>query len=139
MEILDSNGKPEEYQRRLVKASDRYSRGNPWLPDFTRDLDDLFSQDDFRATMSQSRVIFSNFGAPRGAILQRADGAIGRAWEPEFKGKDQAFGDAAKEWLHSWFNVCSVNGSLYDFKKLLHLDSIAIDRDGDVFVLLTQT
>ena len=89
--------------------------------------------------MSQSRVIFSNFGVPRGAILQKADGVVGRAWEPEFKGKDNEFGDAAKEWLQSWFNVCDVQGNLQDFKTSLKMDSVAVDRDGDVFILLTET
>lgn len=139
MQILDSNGRPTEHQRKLVSSSDRYTRGAQWMPDFSRDLDELFTQSDHRATMSQSRVIFSNFGVPRGAIMQKADGVVGRAWNPEFKGTDDAFGDAAKEWLESWFSVCSVQGALFDFRKLLHLDSIAIDRDGDVFVLLTET
>jgi len=139
MQILDSNGRPTEHQRKLISSSDRYTRGASWMPDFSRDLDDLFTQSDHRATMSQSRVIFSNFGVPRGAIIQKADGVVGRAWEPEFKGTDSEFGDVAKDWLKNWFNVCSVQGSLFDFRKLLHLDSIAIDRDGDVFVLLTET
>lgn len=89
--------------------------------------------------MSQSRLIFSNFGVPRGAIFQKADGVVGRAWEPEFKGKDTDFGNQAKEFLKSWFSVCDVKGNLYDFKTNLWLDSAAVDRDGDVFVLLTQT
>lgn len=139
MQILDSNGRPAEYQRKLVSASDRYSRGTPWTPDFTRDLDDLFTQNDWRATVSQSRVIFSNFGVPRGAIFQKADGVVGRAWQPEFKGEDQAFGEAAKEWLRSWFGVCDVKGNLFDFHTNLWLNSAAIDRDGDIFVLFTET
>ena len=139
MSILDSNGRPTEYQRKLVSSSDRYTRGAPWMPDFSKDLDDLFTQTDHRATMSQSRVIFSNFGVPRGAIMQKADGVVGRAWEPEFKGKDNEFGDAAKEWLQSWFSVCDVQGNLQDFKTSLKMNSVAVDRDGDVFILLTET
>jgi len=138
--ILDSNGNPTTTgPRKLVAATDRSDRGNPWIPDFSRDLDDLFSQNDWRSTVSQSRLIFSNFGVPRGAIFQKADGVVGRAWEPEFKGKDTDFGNQAKEFLKSWFSVCDVKGNLYDFKTNLWLDSAAVDRDGDVFVLLTQT
>jgi len=111
----------------------------PWTPDFARDLDLLFSQSDHRSTMSQSRLVFSNFGIPRGAIFQKADGVVGRAWEPEFKGTDKAFGDAAKDWLQSWYSSCDVKGNLYDFKTNIWLDSAAVDRDGDVFVLLTET
>jgi len=139
MQILDSNGQPAEYQRKLISSSDRYSRSTPWTPDFAQDLDQLFTQNDWRSTVSQSRVIFSNFGVPRGAIFQKADGVVGRAWQPEFKGTDQDFGDAAKEWLKSWFSVCDVKGNLFDFHTNLWLDSAAIDRDGDVFVLLTET
>jgi capsid protein len=89
--------------------------------------------------MSQSRLVFSNFGIPRGAIFQKADGVVGRAWEPEFKGADREFGEAAKEWLRSWYNICDVKGNLYDFKTSIWLDSAAIDRDGDIFVLLTES
>lgn len=138
--IVDANGNPTSSgARKLVAATDRYDRGLPWTPDFARDLDVLFTQTDHRATISQSRLVFSNFGVPRGAIFQKADGVVGRAWEPEFKGKDKDFGDAAKEFLRSWFNTCDVKGNLYDFKTNLWLDSAAIDRDGDVFVILTET
>ena len=139
MAILDSNGYPIQTVTKLVNASNRYDRGLPWTPDFAQDLDRLFTQNDFRSTMSQSRLVFSNFGIPRGAIFQKADGVVGRAWEPEFKGTDQAFGEAAKEWLRSWYGVCDVKGGLYDFKTNIWLDSAAVDRDGDVFIILTQT
>ena len=139
MSILDSSGYPIQTNRKLVQASSRYDRSLPWTPDFAQDLDRLFTQDDFRSTMSQSRLVFSNFGIPRGAIFQKADGVVGRAWEPEFKGQDREFGEAAKEWLKSWYNICDVKGNLYDFKTSIWLDSAAIDRDGDVFVLLTES
>ena len=139
MSILDASGYPITTQYKLVNSSNRYERGIPWTPDFAQDLDTLFTQDDFRSTMSQSRLVFSNFGIPRGAIFQKADGVVGRAWEPEFKGQDREFGEAAKEWLKSWYNICDVKGNLYDFKTNIWLDSAAIDRDGDVFVLLTES
>ena len=105
MSILDASGYPITTQYKLVNSSNRYERGIPWTPDFAQDLETLFTQDDFRSTMSQSRLVFSNFGIPRGAIFQKADGVVGRAWEPEFKGQDREFGEAAKEWLKSWYNI----------------------------------
>ena len=139
MAILDSNGYPIQTTRKLIQASNRHDRGLPWTPDFAQDLDRLFTQADFRSTMSQSRLVFSNFGIPRGAIFQKADGVVGRAWDPEFKGQDREFGEAAKEWLQAWYVAGDVKGSLYDFKTNCWLSSAAIDRDGDVFVLLTET
>ena len=124
---------------RLVQSSVRSSRSIPWVPNFARDLDALFTPLDFRTTLSASRSVYANNGAIKGAIVQKADASVGRAWEPEFKGEDQEWAKLAKDWLRSWYAVCDVRGSLYDFKQDLWLDSTAVDVDGGVFVLLTET
>ena len=137
--IYDANGFALAPTRKLYASSNRNDRSMPWTPDFAKDLEDLFTQSDWRSTLSQSRMVWTHFGVARGAIFQRANETVGRGWEPEFKGEDADFGKAAKEWLKSWYEVCDVKGNLYDFKTSLRLDSIALDRDGDVFVLLTES
>jgi capsid protein len=102
-------------------------------------MDVMFTPMDFRTTLSASRSVVANNGAIKGAIIQKADASVGRAWEPEFQGEDQEWAKLAKDWLRSWYATCDVRGSLYDFKQDLWLDSYAIDGDGGVFVLLTQT
>lgn len=139
MAITDQYGNSVSSNRKLINASSRYDRGIPWQPDFARDIDVLFDQLDWRTTLSASRSVVSNNGVIKYAIQQKADSAVGRAWEPEFKGTDEDFATAAKDWLRSWFLTCDVRGNLYDFKTNINLDSVAIDRDGGVMVLLTET
>lgn len=138
MPILNASGQAVT-SNKLVNASVRHSRSIPFVPNFARDLDALFTPMDFRTTLSASRSIYANNGAIKSAIVQKADASVGRAWEPEFKGEDQEWAKLAKDWLRSWYAVCDVRGSLYDFKQDLWLDSTAIDVDGGVFVLLTET
>lgn len=137
MSILNQYGRI--YDRKLVKSSYSRSQSLPWIPNFARDLNELFTEGDQRSTISQARLIFSNFGVPRGAIFQRADGVVGRAWEPEFLGADTEFGEAAMEWLRGWYGICDMRGESFDFKQSMWLNSVALDRDGDVFVQLVKT
>jgi len=138
MSILDTNGNPV-YSRKLIQSSVRSSRSIPFVPDFAKDMDIMFTPQDFRTTLSASRSVVANNGAIKGALIQKADAAVGRAWEPEFQGEDFEWAKLAKDWLRSWYSACDVRGSLYDFKQDLWLDSFAIDGDGGTFVLLTQT
>jgi len=138
MSIVNQFGQPVS-SRRLIQSSIRSSRSIPFVPDYARDLDLMFTPMDWRTTLSASRQVVANNGAIKGAIIQKADASVGRAWEPEFKGQDQEWAVLAKDWLRTWYATCDVRGSLYDFKADLWLDSYALDGDGGVFVLLTQT
>ena len=109
------------------------------MPNFAKDIDEMVSDVDWKTTVSGSRSVCANNGVIRSAINQKADAVVGRAWEPEFKGEDDAFGAAAKDWLRAWYLVCDVRGNVYDFKTNINLDSKATDRDGGVFILLTET
>ena len=140
MSVLDQYGNATSSQYHLYGSSNRFDKGLQWTPDFNRDLEDLFNANDWRSTLTQSRLICANFGVPRAAIIQKADWAVGKAWDPQFLGADKDWADEhAKPFLEDWYKICDVRGDVYDFKSNLWLDSFAIDRDGDFFVLLTQT
>jgi len=139
MSITNQFGTAISSSRKLVKASDKRAQGLQWSPDLTRDFDELFSATDWRSVVTQSRIIFANFPVPKSASLQKAWHTVGNAWKPEFVGESTEWGDnELLPFLELWAKNQDVRGETFDLKMNLHLDSIAIDRDGDVFTLLTE-
>lgn len=106
----------------------------PTVEDNKKSLDGIT----WRNLLSFGRQLFINLGPVRGAILEKGTYSVGNAWLPIFKGADKAWGDKATPWLLDWFRNCDVRGSGYDFKTGLFLDSLAIDRDGDIGCLKSQ-
>lgn len=134
MALVDQYGFPIQ---KLIHASE--SRGpRPYWQTKLEDTKKAVRETDWRTLVSSSRKLWANFGVVKGATVQKAMHAIGRAWEPVFTGTDKAWGDKATAWLREWFKVCDVRGPSFDFKTGLFLDSIAVDRDGDFFILLTE-
>jgi hypothetical protein len=139
MAILDQYGRPVSIQRKFSRASERGS-GRPYTPVSLGDIDDLINAYDHKTLLSASRRLFSNMGLPRGAIIQKANYSVGRAWDAKFLGSNRSWGQQAEEWLrYQFYPVSDVRGNMYDFKTNLHIDSISIDRDGDYGVMLTES
>lgn len=140
MSILDQYGNPvSSGSRHFANSADRNDRATPPQPLFKEDFDKLIPDLDRQFIVSGSRKLFQNFGPVAGAIIQKADNAIGRAWEPKFLGEDAEWGKAAVSWLsEQWYGQCDVRGRAWDFKTLLWLDSVAVDRDGDFLIYLTE-
>lgn len=102
-----------------------------------RPMPDEVSTDDRLRLVSDSRKLYSNLGPAKGAIDDKAVYSVGRSWLPRFEGEDKAWGDAARKWLlDEWYPVADIAGR--DFQTALYLASIAIDRDGDLGVMLTD-
>jgi capsid protein len=138
--ILDANGNPVYSQRKFASAADRNDPGVPPMPVFDGDFSELIPNLDRRVIVSCARAIFQDYGPITGALIQKADNVVGRAWAPKFRGSDKEWGKLAKDWLENqWFGTCDVRGRAWDFKTLLWLDSVAIDRDGDFFIHLTES
>ena len=78
-------------------------------------------------------------GLPRGAILQLAGYSTSSAWIPVYQGKDREWGKQARDLLlDEWYGNCDIRGQMFDFRTLLYLDSVSIDRDGDFGILLSN-
>jgi len=139
-QILDQYGHPIVTTRHFAKSADRYDRSTPTQPLFTADIDKLIPDLDRQFLVSGSRNLFQNYGPFTGLCQQKADNAVGRAWQPKFAGQDRDWGRLAVDWLENqWYGFCDVRGRAWDFKTLLWLDSVAVDRDGDVLVVLTES
>ncbi len=139
--IVDQYGNPvSSASRHFANAADRGDRSRPPEPLFKDDFEKLVPDLDRQSIVSGSRKLFQNFGPVTGAIVQKADNVVGRAWNPKFTGKDREWGALAADWLaNQWYGNCDVRGRAWDFKTLLWLDCVAVDRDGDYFIYLTES
>ena len=136
--IVDQWG--NNYRRQAAAGAVRFSHDRPWEPVDLRDIGKLIPAIDRQTLYSASRRLFINLGVARGAIEQKAMYAIGRAWHAQFNGADTAFGEAASDWLNNqWYGIANVKGGQHDFRTSLYLLSVAIDRDGEGFILLTES
>lgn len=93
----------------------------------------------WRQMMSVGRYLYANVGPVQGAVNERGTYAVGDAWIPRYGGRNSAWGDEAEAWLLNWFSICDVRGRPYDFLTDLFLTSVAIDRDGDNGMILTES
>lgn len=117
-----------------------FSESRPWTGFQNLDFDQMVSEFDLRMVRSGSRKLFANLGPARAPILQRSTYAFGQAWEPVFDGEDKAWGETAEELLiDETLKICDVRGENFPFLTGLILDSVTIDRDGDIGVLFTET
>jgi capsid protein len=137
--LVDQYGYPVYCETKFSKGAQQ-GVNKPFERQFIGDIDDLIPSYDWRTLLSASRRLFTNMGIVKSATIQKANYSIGRSWNPVFKGKDKEWGKQAEDWLLEQFYPASdVRGSMFDFKTDLYIDSIAIDRDGDFFILLTES
>ena len=138
--ILDQYGNPAYHTRKFASAANRYDRAAPVLPVYDGDFSKLIPNLDRITIVSASRAIFQDYGPITGALIQKADHVVGRAWSPKFKGQDIEWGEMAQKWLEDqWYGNCDIRGRAWDFRTLLWLDSVALDRDGDFLIVLTES
>jgi len=137
MAILDEFGRTANY--RAARAANHNSH-RPWEPIERKDISDLVPESDRITLMSHARRIYLNFGPIKNAINQRSMYAVGRAFVPHFTGKDSAFGETATEWLtETFYPIGDTRGGMHDLKTNLFGFSSALDVDGEIFILLTET
>lgn len=137
MAILDQYGRT--INSRAARAAND-SGHRPWEPIEKKDIAQLIPSTDRVKLQSHARRIYINFGPVKNAINQRSMYAVGRAYVPQFKGEDKAFGAVATDWLiNTFYAIGDTRGGMHDFKTNLFGWSSAIDTDGEIFILLTET
>jgi capsid protein len=123
-------------QLRLANGG-RYAQ-RPLLGNYAQPLDKNINVGEWRTIVNASQKLYWNFGPAQGALNEKSTYVVGRSWLPRFEGQDKEWGRIATDWLQSQFyGVAYVNG--VDFQTGLYLDSLSVDRDGDVFTLYTET
>jgi hypothetical protein len=137
MAILDQYGRTISYKAARAANDNRH---RPWEPIEKKDISQLVPARDRLTLQSHARRIYLNFGPIKNAINQRSMYAVGRAFVPQFKGRDSEFGTAATDWLTSnFYAIGDTRGGMHDLKTNFFGWSSAIDVDGECFILLTET
>jgi capsid protein len=137
--ILDQFGRPMRLSSRLIDAGSPPVQLPYWRTHFGS-TDAEVSVYEWQKTVAASKKLYANLGPAKGAILDKAIYSVGRAWSPDFDGANEAWGEKATELLEQqWYGVADVRGEPFDFVTDLFVCSVSIDRDGDVFILLTET
>ena len=141
--IVDANGNPISsgwgQNKRPASSANLGGWDRPSEAWNMRDLSKIVPKMDRRMLVSASKTLYLRSPILIGCIDQRAMFSVGSAWLPVYRGEDKAFGRAAKQWLESeWYEICNISGTS-DFVDDLYLDSVAIDRDGEVFEYSTGT
>lgn len=88
--------------------------------------------------LAKARSLYGNDGFARGSINDIARYSVGSGLIPQAQTEDSAWNDAAEAFWREWCKVADVTGR-YHFNRLQRILSIAIDRDGDVGVVLVKT
>lgn len=88
--------------------------------------------------LAKARALYANDGFARGSINDIARYSVGSGLIPQAQTDNQEWNNAAEAYWREWCKVADVTGR-YHFNRLQRILSIAIDRDGDVGVLLVKT
>lgn len=103
-----------------------------------RDTKRELNPSEWRSMTSFCNQLYAQMGEIKGAIREKATYVVGDAWHPQFYGKDKAFGEQLEAFLWEWMKIADVRGYPYSFQKGLELSSIAMDRSGDIGVILVR-
>lgn len=109
-----------------------------WRPNLDADFWRMVPNGQHRSMLSDSRYIFGGSPMVSGAVLKKAQYVVGDAWQPRYVGRDDAFRRAAEPVMRAWARNCDVRGGPHDWRINLRNASVAIDRDGDLFAVLTD-
>jgi len=134
--IVNQWGEPFKF----AKAAQRDTSARPWEPVRMQDIGTLIPSWDRKTIVSASRRLYTNEGVLLGAIQQKAMYSVGRSWQAQSQSTDTEWKKQAEAKINDeWYGICDVRGGMHDFKTSLYQLSCAIDRDGEAFVLLTET
>lgn len=122
----------------MSEASRPLTRERTWLHATATDSrQDIDAYDRLRL-LALSRRLFINNPIIRATVNEMARYSVGPGIRPQARSGDQAWDRQAEQYFNSWAESADIRGML-DFYELQSLASLAIDRDGDVFFILTQT
>jgi capsid protein len=119
----------------VVQRNDGQRR---YVQDFNKDATALVTKYSREALVSMGRYLYQNASPVRSALNQMAEyGSCGV--QQQFEGMDFEWGRVAEDWLYDHNRVCCVNGGNYTMDALREMLLLCYLRDGDSFVLLTET
>jgi lambda family phage portal protein len=125
------------FSRRMIEAANYRPEERSWVWAQAQDSKVDISNGDRTRLLSLSRKLFYNNSIVRSAIRDKAVYSVGPSIAPQANSGDAAWDDAAESWWEEWSRYPEISGR-HDMRTLQMLVSEAIDRDGEIFALLTN-
>jgi hypothetical protein len=101
------------------------------------DFDAAVTAADKHSLMAQSRDAYSNNPLVRSVIQGRAMFATKNAWRYQPITSDAVWKETASRYIDKFSRVACVNGM--DLATMIYQACVTIDRDGDFFIILTES
>ena len=111
--------------------------GEPYFRTFTDSISKELNVSEWRRVNSAARKLYWNNGMVNAAIDQKSMLTVGMAMRPIFTGMDREWGKQAEAVLLDWMQIAYLDGK--SWWEGLRLESVAIDREGDLLTILTTT
>jgi hypothetical protein len=108
------------------------------IDNFNKDASSLTGPYSRSVLMSMGRYLFQNVTPLRNALSEMGLFASSGI-QIQFDGEDAEWGRTAEAWLYSHDWICDVRGTPYSMQSLRELLVLSYLRDGDSFVLLTES
>jgi lambda family phage portal protein len=122
---------------RMVEAANWRPEERAWVQAQAQDSKVDISNGDRVRLLGLSRKLFYNNAIVRAAIRDMATYSVGSSITPQANSGDPAWDDAAEAWWAEWSKSPEISGR-HDMRRLQMLVSEAIDRDGEIFCILTS-
>jgi lambda family phage portal protein len=88
--------------------------------------------------MAKARALAANDGLTRGAIADKTRYSVGRGLIPQARTANQEWNTKAEDYWRQWCKIADVSGR-YNFNRIQRIISKAVDRDGDIGVVMVKT
>lgn len=122
--------------KKLIEAS-KPKITRPFCVPPLLDFDQNVLENDKRTLMRRSRQAYSNNPLVRAVIQQRAMFSTKNGWQFQSLVLDKEWRQMANDYFDKFAKVACVNDM--DFHQLVYQICISIDKDGDAFVMLTDS
>lgn len=114
------------------------SRNRTTIPYVASDTKRELTRFTRRQLMAKARYFYANDGFARGAIRETARYAVGHGLRPQAQTPNKEWNAQAEAFWEQWCKIADATGKNH-FNRIQRLISVAIDRDGDIGVLLVKT
>lgn len=111
--------------------------GEPYWRTHTQSISKELNISEWRTLNSAARKLYWNNGMVNAAIDQKSMLSVGMAMRPIFTGDNTEWGKVAERVLLDWMQIAYLDGK--SWWEGLRLESVAIDREGDLLTILTTT
>ena len=122
----------------MIDAVKPAPRDRPYIVVSATDSKTDISSSDRTRLVSLARKLWYNNSVIKGAIQDISLYSVGTGIKPQARTDDEQFNRDAEAYWHEWCKMCDVTGRM-DFITMQRIVSETIDRDGEIFCILTDS